>query len=324
MLLAVALPLARPGRVGRLIDAARSELEIRGAYACLARAGSLSSFGAAKSSLPLSAAPLSSDDLCEATQLPCDAFIPSPSRRASVMSADLPAGLAVAALQLVLAREALEDQLPLRSLRSLEWWQLPTLFLAIAACATLVVAVADSFALGGNILATAQASLPHRRRVIIRHEGGHFLLSVLLGCPVRRCELNPLAGLKDPSFEGVAGTVFDAPALEEIQRGETPSDDAVNIASVILMGGIAAEAMAYGCADGGAADERALKNLLVAARQAGPEEVRAHARWAVANAVLLLREYSHEHDALCDKLAEGASVGECVEEIELAAVSRVN
>jgi len=36
-----------------------------------------------------------------------------------------------------------------------------------------------------------------------------------------------------------------------------------------------------------------------------------HARWAAASAVLLLREYADELDALCAVLRAGGSVGEC-------------
>ena len=87
------------------------------------------------------------------------------------------------------------------------------------------------------------------------------------------------------------------------------------------MAGIAAEALAFGGADGGAADEAALRRLLTQeARQeaAQPREpgepgggaaaggevssqaLRARARWAAANAVALLREQQPAYEALCE------------------------
>ena len=59
------------------------------------------------------------------------------------------------------------------------------------------------------------------------------------------------------------------------------------------MGGIAAEAMCYGAAEGGRGDEQALEDLLVerlgAAAGFDRARVAAKARWAAANALLLLR-----------------------------------
>ncbi|KAL1524778.1 hypothetical protein AB1Y20_019660 [Prymnesium parvum] len=315
--------LSSPRRIGSLIDPTSSRAHLREAYAVLSREGSLTSFGGALATLPLPLTPLSSAELEEITRLPSRAFIPSASAHGRRGGADLSAGLATVGLQICLAAAAVEERLPLRSLRELAWWQLPALFLAAVACATAALAVTDNFALGGRIIATAQASLPSKRAAIVRHEAGHFLLAVLLGCPVQSCMLDPLATLMDPTFEGIAGTVFLAPALEKLQSGGDPSREEVYHAAIILMGGIAAEALAYGSAEGGAADERALVSLLHASTPADQwtdADVRAYARVAVANAVLLLGKYAEALDALCDSLASGATVGECVEQIELSFV----
>ena len=66
------------------------------------------------------------------------------------------------------------------------------------------------------------------------------------------------------------------------------------------MGGIAAEAMAVGAAEGGAADEAALRALLGAAQgtvgQLNDEEMRKKAWWAVSSATVLLRERCDAYD----------------------------
>ena len=95
-------------------------------------------------------------------------------------------------------------------------------------------------------------------------------------------------------------------------------------AAIVLMAGIAAEALAFGGADGGAADEAALRRLLI--REASQGEgsqasepsggaaggaaggdlpalalrARTRARWAVANAVAVLQEQQPAYEALCD------------------------
>ena len=53
--------------------------------------------------------------------------------------------------------------------------------------------------------------------------------------------------------------MFHSPAIEALRDGECARDDDVDRAAIILMGGIAAESLAYGSAEGGAADERALQ-----------------------------------------------------------------
>ena len=76
-----------------------------------------------------------------------------------------------------------------------------------------------------------------------------------------------------------------------------------------------------GCAEGGAADEAALRALL--SKHAAPatlseQAMRERARWAAASAVLLLRQRIAAYNALCDAMREGRSVGECVMAIERA------
>ena len=99
------------------------------------------------------------------------------------------------------------------------------------------------------------------------------------------------------------------------------------------MAGIAAEALAFGGADGGAADEAALRRLLeqeaeaLQACEPGDgaaggdllgQALRARARWAAANAVLVLQEQQPAYEALCEALRRGESVGECAVALDTA------
>ena len=119
-----------------------------------------------------------------------------------------------------------------------------------------------------------------------------------------------------PAFLGTL-----SPALEALRAGAPASDDDVDVASIVLMGGIAAEAITVGHAQGGASDERALKALLEAhhePRALAQDELRARARWAAASATVLIQEQREAFDALCDALSDGRSVGECALAIEQA------
>ena len=154
----------------------------------------------------------------------------------------------------------------------------------------------------------------------------------------------------DPNLQLRAGTVFHSPAIEALRDGREARDADVDAAAIVLMGGIAAEALVRGSAEGGLEDERALETLITtqhaqrrkrraeeqmrgsggdsaldAALDVSDEtaeaEVRARARWAAASAVLLLREYRRSFDALCEALEAGQSVGECASAIEGAATA---
>ena len=86
------------------------------------------------------------------------------------------------------------------------------------------------------------------------------------------------------------------------------------------MGGIAAEAMVYGDAQGGRDDESALIQFLqqtvggftASNRGEDPAQLVANqARWAALNALLLLRKYRPEYERLVEALVQtrAASIG---------------
>ena len=325
---------ARSRVAARIDQAVTSKPRLLQAYTELSQQGMLHSFGSVQQ--PPVASPV--DDLSAITLLPSEAFAPSSVRRGRTSASQLYAVIVSAAAQMMIAQEIVKGRLSFSTLRALEWWQLPAIFLAGTGIVTVGVLFADRFALGGRLLACVQTALPGKRRAIVRHEAGHFLLSILLGVPVQSCKLNSLVALLDPAFEGQAGTVFHAPAIDALRRGDRPTDAEIDACAVILMGGIAAEAIAWGSAEGGAADERQLRLLLepslsgaearrgsgdglgqreaLAERLPADAVVRSKARYAVANAVLLLREHEAALAALCEALSRGDTIGECVEAIE--------
>jgi hypothetical protein len=158
---------------------------------------------------------------------------------------------------------------------------------------------ADMAVLRGALLETAlRKTSPERLRRVARHEAGHWLLAHIVGFPVHGCSFDP----------GGSGTAVLVPGAGA--RMPAPIADRY---AIVLMGGIAAEALEYGAAEGGKDDEFKLRELV---RFLGGNEQQAAelARWAATNAVLLIRENYDAYKRLVAELDkdEGRSVGECV------------
>lgn len=198
--------------------------------------------------------------------------------------------------------------------------------------ATLFIAFLDKLLVNGAVFETAtRIFMPEYTDKIRKHEAGHFLCAYLLGCPVEGCVLSTWAALQDARFGGKrttvnAGTSFFDPNLSDEINGRKPlTRSSIDRYSIIVMGGIAAEALNFGIADGGAGDEMALVSFLsnLNPRSGGAmtwniDSIKNQARWGALQAVLLLREYRACYDALVDALERGGELGECVYAIENA------
>lgn len=144
---------------------------------------------------------------------------------------------------------------------------------------------------------------------VLKHEAGHLLVAHLLGCPVQSVALGNYDALtKRESSSALvgAGTSFFDPKLNEAsQKGEI-TRSVIDRYSIIVMAGIAAEALCFGEAEGGSDDENALAVFLSQTVQTSiniPEQ----ARWAATNALLLLREYQDAYERLVTVLRTDGS-----------------
>lgn len=203
-------------------------------------------------------------------------------------------------------------------------WNLNVVFFAC-----LTAALTDQVVLNGAISESAVKILsPETQPKITRHEAGHFLCSYILGCPVEGYVLSSWDALQDPRFRGMgvsAGTSFFDPSLSSQIENSKISRSSIDRYSIIVMAGIAAEAIFYGRADGGAGDEQALIGFLsnLNGGSSAPAwndlTIRNQARWGALQSVLILREYKECYDALVDALERNGSLGDCIFAIEDAA-----
>mmetsp|Transcript_20883 Transcript_20883/g.85029 ORF Transcript_20883/g.85029 Transcript_20883/m.85029 type:complete len:328 (+) Transcript_20883:147-1130(+) len=126
----------------------------------------------------------------------------------------------------------------------------------------------DQAFLRGSIFEAIYRSLfPEYREKILKHEAGHLLLAYLLGCPIRGYVIDAYDALLK-GIPGQAGTIFTDPRLQNELQNNKLTQKSIDRYSIVVMGGIAAEALEYGQAEGGQSDEVALVSLLAGLRPA--------------------------------------------------------
>lgn len=180
---------------------------------------------------------------------------------------------------------------------------------------------ADQIANGGGVQNLALDSIAriiskdYDRRVAL-HEAGHFLVAYLVGLPPKDYTLSAWSAYQRFRALNVqAGTQFcDGEFQAEVQSGRL-SSSSLDRFSCIALAGVATEYLRFGKAEGGVGDVAQLDGLL-RGLQFTQKKADGEVRWAVLNAVALLRTHEKAHDALAAAMQRGESVGACIELLE--------
>ncbi len=144
------------------------------------------------------------------------------------------------------------------------------------------------------------------------------MITYLLGVPIRGCVTNAFdARQKYPDLRGQAGTIYyDTKLGDEIAKNKV-TRTSLDRMSVITMAGIAAEALRFDKAEGGIVDEQQLISFFTSIQPPwNLLRIQGQARWAVLQAILLIKEHEKSFNALVEALNEGKSIGDCIYAIE--------
>jgi hypothetical protein len=162
----------------------------------------------------------------------------------------------------------------------------------------------------------AQATSSSYRSRLQLHEAAHFLVAYLMGILPKGYTLSSIDAYNEYGALNVqAGCAFcDGAFQREVARGKIGSGSLGRF-SCVALAGISMEYVAYGFAEGGVADVRQLDGMLRAlafSQKKSDSEV----RWAVLNTISILRRHEGTVRKLSERMAAGASVGECIRLIE--------
>jgi len=258
-------------------------------------------------SADMNALPLPSKGGCSIEQLEMATELPLSAFRPNLATANLYwlGGAAACALEVLLSR-------------ALHISPQPLFF------ATFAAGIVDQ-ALGGGASEKIMWTLnPSQADRVLRHEAGHLLVAHMLGCPVQSVSLGAWDALTksnalDGNSGGImgAGTSFFDPELNAASLKGRVTRSVVDRYSVVVMAGIAAEALCFGDSEGGSDDERALQIFLSQTVQTNvniPEQ----ARWAATNALLLLRGQKEAYERLVTVLQNKGSrdIGQIIMALE--------
>ncbi|XP_076932706.1 uncharacterized protein LOC143598355 [Bidens hawaiensis] len=184
------------------------------------------------------------------------------------------------------------------------------------------LAMADSIFLGGTCLAQITSYWPPYKRRILVHEAGHLLVAYLMGCPIRGVILDPIVAMQ-MGIQGQAGTQFwDENLQNELAEGRL-TGVAFDRYCMVLFGGIAAEALVYGEAEGGENDENLFRSIcLLLEPPLSVAEMSNLARWSVLQSYNLLKWHKQAHKAAVKALENGDSLSVVIRSIEEAMAAK--
>lgn len=187
---------------------------------------------------------------------------------------------------------------------------------AIAAFSILGIATLDTLSWQGQagtlIVDWFNRFSPAHRARVVRHEAGHFLVAHLLNIPITGYTLTAWEAFRQGQA-GLGGVSFAIPEDSQLSQGEL-SAQWLDRYCTVWMAGLAAEALVYGEAQGGADDRQKLR-LLWAQLNRPAAEGNLKERWATLQAKTLLQNHWAAYEALVVAMEQQAPVEACCQVI---------
>lgn len=150
---------------------------------------------------------------------------------------------------------------------------------------------------------------PDYRERCVRHEAAHFLVGYLLGVPISGYSLDV----------GYVHTDFVEAKLQCRLVEKKLSDDEVDVLAVLAMAGVAAEGLKYEEVTGQTGDLYDLQRILLRSERKLSDGAQQNmTRWAVFQALSLIKNNQTAYDALMLAMGQRKSVAECIKAIEAA------
>lgn len=146
---------------------------------------------------------------------------------------------------------------------------------------------------------------PKFKERLVRHEAGHFLAGYLCGMPIASYQTDAVTN---------AVQFFDSGR----RFGRIPEADLLRMC-IVSLGGVIAEIQYCGHSEGGAADLAQLNSLLqLSEGKLTSREKQDRVRYGAVMAHTYLNTNKEAFNRLAGALGRGASVGECLREIEMS------
>eukprot|EP00873_Tetraselmis_striata_P011800 jgi/Tetstr1/432064/TSEL_021535.t1 len=151
---------------------------------------------------------------------------------------------------------------------------------------------------------------PDYRERCVLHEAAHFLVGYLLGVPISGYSLDV----------GYVHTDFVEAKLQCRLVEKKLTDEEVDVLAVLAMAGVAAEGLKYEEVTGQTGDLFDLQRILLRSEnKLSDNQQQNMTRWAVFQALSLIKSNQASYDALVAAMKERKSVAECIKAIEAAA-----
>eukprot|EP00271_Cylindrocystis_brebissonii_P005113 TRINITY_DN17058_c0_g1_i1.p1 TRINITY_DN17058_c0_g1~~TRINITY_DN17058_c0_g1_i1.p1 ORF type:complete len:360 (-),score=57.72 TRINITY_DN17058_c0_g1_i1:555-1634(-) len=160
-------------------------------------------------------------------------------------------------------------------------------------------------------LALVSKGFPDAQERVLRHEAAHFLIAYLVGLPCVGYSLD--LGKEHTNL-------MDEKLVKRIYTSSLEGSELDRLA-VVSMAGLAAEGLTYDKVMGQSADLFSLQRLMNRSKtKLSNEQQQNLTRWAVFFAATLLKTQQAAFEALMKAMEKKASVAECIQAIEEAAV----